>query len=508
MDIAKKMCSVSSKSIKYEDTVEQTVESEITLPEYFPDIVSVLRCTLKPNIVQTRFQSNKLTVEGTSLISIVYLCEERKLHCFEQRIPFVKTADIIKAENCYAVSDAETQFVNCRVSSQRKISIHASVSVCYKLFFNDKREILSDCEENSIQMKKDFGSAAVLRDCQLKSFVINETVEIGSAQESIGQILRSDAVALLDSVKMVSGKALIKGELKVKLTYLTDKECSIEKAESSMPISQIVELDSDEDSTEYITLSVGSIDVFAKTDSSGALRMFDISVCVNAEIDVYDEKEIECVIDSYSTEYELKQKKEIVPFIKISEKISDTFLLRGSIEYNEEKIKSILDINTKKITYSSNVVNNELVINGTLEVGTIILNDENEIISSDKEMNFEYITDVKTENTNCNMKFNLVVTSMNFIINDVSKLDIRAEIDINGIIFDGYEKEIITDISIDENEKKIKNNASLTIYFSDAGESVWNIAKRYNTTVKAISEENKLNDDLVKERKKLLIPCM
>ena len=54
MNISEKMCCIYAKDICCEDTVEQIVESEITLPEYFPDIVSVLRSTLRPNVSQNQ----------------------------------------------------------------------------------------------------------------------------------------------------------------------------------------------------------------------------------------------------------------------------------------------------------------------------------------------------------------------------------------------------------------------------------------------------------------------
>lgn len=507
MDIAKKMCSISSKQIRCEDTLEHTVESEITLPEYFPDIVSVLRSTLKPNVSQTKLQSGKLTVDGTALISVLYLCEDKKLHCFEQRIPFTKSVEISNSDNCYAVSEVQTQFVNCRVSSQRKLSIHSSISVKYKLLFKNSKQILTSCDEKTIQMRKNSDKVTVLRDSQIKSFVINETLELGSAQDSIGQIVRSDAVALLDSVKLVAGKALIKGELKVKITYLTEKECMIEFVESSMPISQIVEVDSADDSIEFTTLSVSSVDVFAKTDSSGALRMFDLSACINAEMDIYDDNEIDCINDIYSTEYELVPKSEKVMFSKISDRISDTYLCRGNVETGDKKIKSVLDINTRSMTYTANVSDSIICVNGIIGINAVLLEENDEVSCIEKEIEFEYKCNVKASSQRNTSKCNVVLSSMNYTISGENIIDIRAELDISGIVFESCEKEVLTDISPDENSKKIKTNASLTIYFSDENESIWNIAKRYNTTVKAILEENKLSEDIVREKTKLLIPC-
>ena len=166
-----------------------------------------------------------------------------------------------------------------------------------------------------------------------------------------------------------------------------------------------------------------------------------------------------------------------------------------------------MDINCRNITYSANIVNNELCVNGTLGISGILLKEDEEIISSDKEIDFEYKCKVKAKSINPYCRINVILNSMNYLISDESKLEVRAELGINGIIFETYDKEILTGISVDDSTVKSKNSASLTIYFSEAGESIWNIAKRYNTTVKAIIDENNLTDDTVKEKTKLLIPC-
>ena len=48
--------------------------------------------------------------------------------------------------------------------------------------------------------------------------------------------------------------------------------------------------------------------------------------------------------------------------------------------------------------------------------------------------------------------------------------------------------------------------SQLVIYFVQKGDTLWNIAKHYNTTVKSIKDANKLESDLIIPGQKLLIP--
>ena len=60
----------------------------------------------------------------------------------------------------------------------------------------------------------------------------------------------------------------------------------------------------------------------------------------------------------------------------------------------------------------------------------------------------------------------------------------------------------------DEDKKIQKDNCALTLYFAEKGESLWDIAKEYNTKQQSIFEENSLEKDILDSSKMLLIPTV
>ena len=65
----------------------------------------------------------------------------------------------------------------------------------------------------------------------------------------------------------------------------------------------------------------------------------------------------------------------------------------------------------------------------------------------------------------------------------------------------------ISAITADEScPKKRGEDCGLCIYYADQKESVWNIAKKYNSSVSGIREENGLEHDILPQRTMLLIP--
>ena len=498
---------ISMKRLAFEEAVEQQIESDITLPDYFPDIVRVIKCTLKANIVSVSSGGNRITADGNAIISVLYICESGKLHCFEQKIPVSKYVETPKAEECTCVASAKTQYVNCRVISQRRIDIRGSIGIDFKAYEKCDKMIVSSCENKNIQLRTKAANVSNLKDCVSRCFSMNETIEIGTSQGSIGQIVRCNAIAVLDSTKLVAGKILVKGELKVKVVFLTDGECVLEKIENSMPISQIIEAAATENCSDFVTLSVPSVEMHAKTDSSGALRLIDVSAVIRADVSVYENKEIQYTTDAYSTEYETDFQRESVELKNIFEKFSDTYLCKGSIEISGSAVKSIEDIFCNGLNYTVSLSGNEMLISGKANVSFLAVNSEDELQSFDRELDFQYKR-ATTPGEGFSASCNVTPTGIDYILSAENKLDIRIETEISGLIFDASKKQIISGISCDEAKKKKKRSAALTIYFAQQGEEIWEIARRYNTRVDLICTENNINSDCVEQNQKLYIPSV
>lgn len=498
---------ISMKRLAFEETAEQQIESDITLPDYFPDIVRVIKCTLKANIVSVSSGGNRITADGNAIISVLYICESGKLHCFEQKIPVSKYVETPKAEECTCFASAKTQYVNCRVISQRRIDIRGSIGIDFKAYEKCDKSIVSSCENKNIQLRTKTANVSNLKDCVSRCFSMNETIEIGASQGTIGQIVRCNAIAVLDSTKLVAGKILVKGELKVKVVFLTDGECVLEKIENSMPISQIIEAATTESCSDFVTLSVPSVEVHAKTDSSGALRLIDVSAIIRADVNVYENEEIQYTTDAYSTEYETDFQRESVELKSIFEKFSDTYLCKGSVEISGSAVKSIEDIFCNGLNYTVSLSGNEMLISGKANVSFLAVNSEDELQSFDRELDFQYKR-ATTLGERFSASCNVTPTGIDYILSAENKLDIRIETEISGLIFDASKKQIISDISCDEAKKKKKRSAALTIYFAQQGEEIWEIARRYNTRVDLICAENNINSDCVEQNQKLYIPSV
>lgn len=508
MDFTKQTNTLSRRKTLFEATAEQPVDCDITLPEYFPDAVRVLKCSLTPRITAVQGAADRVTAEGSALLRILYVSEENTVRCFEQNIAFTKYAEgDVPAGACVSAT-AKTEYVNCRVQSPRRLDIHGSICISFCAYHKADTVFLCAGTGGGVQMRKQSVLCTNLLGCTERLFRLGETLELGSAKPSIAQIVKCEATALLEDVKPVTGKALLKGELILRTLYIADDDTGgLQMMEHSLPISQIVEADGAEDGcTTDCALTVSSVEIAAKTDATGALRLLDASICICASLQFFGDMETSVVLDAYSTLYPLEQKKQSVELRQICDKFTDTTLCRGNLDVASIGLQEVLDVTCIGLTQKTAVSGGMLTIDGTVTVGILYMDRDRQWGYTERNFDYSYrrATAANGENLQCTP--HLTVCGIGFLLNGEATLEVRAELDISACIFAVQSQQITADITLDTENQKRQTQAALTIYFAQAGESVWDIACRYNTTAEAVLTQNALSGDSLTENRKLLIP--
>ena len=76
----------------YRGTLEQSVELEYQLPDYYPGIFKMLQFRLEPHVCSCRTSGDQIIIDGDSTMKLMYVDEENGLiRTINQNIPFSKT---------------------------------------------------------------------------------------------------------------------------------------------------------------------------------------------------------------------------------------------------------------------------------------------------------------------------------------------------------------------------------------------------------------------------------
>lgn len=508
MDFTKRTNTLSRRKTLLETKTQHPIDCDITLPEYFPDVVRVLHCALTPRITGVQTAADRVTAEGSAVLRVLYVSEQGALRCFEQNIPFTQQAEGSVPPQAFAAATAETEYVNCRLQSPRRFDIHGSLCVSFTVYQKLEEPLLCACSGGGVQMRTDESGCAALLGCTQKLFRLSETLELGGAKPSIAQIIRCEAAALAEEIKPVNGKVLLKGELVLRTIYIADNEsASVEQMEHSLPINQILEAEGAVDGCiSDCSLRVSAIEIAAKTDAGGALRLLDTAITLQAGIALYAEQALTTVSDAYSTAYAIETQMQTVEPVSLCDRFSETYLCRGTLDISSLQIGQIADVYCLSVTQNTEMDKSTLHISGTMEIGILYRDREENWSFAQRNFPYNYNRTVHTEAQPLRCKPHLTVCGTGYNYSGDDSLEIRAELQISGLVFTGETKQVIADLTIDPDRPLCRRHASLTVYFAQAGESVWDIARRYGTTVSAVASQNALTDDRLTENCKLLIP--
>ena len=76
-----------------ENQAEQSVDCDINLPDYCPNIQRILHCDINCLLGKTFCEAQRLSIEGEVIINVIYLSDKGVIRAVEQKQNFVKNFD-------------------------------------------------------------------------------------------------------------------------------------------------------------------------------------------------------------------------------------------------------------------------------------------------------------------------------------------------------------------------------------------------------------------------------
>jgi LysM repeat protein len=98
------------------------------------------------------------------------------------------------------------------------------------------------------------------------------------------------------------------------------------------------------------------------------------------------------------------------------------------------------------------------------------------------------------------------IDQLSVMMLDSEEIEVKATINLNTIVFDVITEPIITDVTVAPLDlEKLQAMPGIIGYVVKRDDTLWNIAKKYYTTVDNIMAVNELENDRIQEGDKLII---
>ena len=509
MELSINRQSVTINEIIFNGCAEQSIESDVLLADYCPDIARILKCSVQPKIESAQLNAGRIIIDGSAQVKVFYCTQENKVFCYRSSVPFQKNIELKHScEDGIVHVMPKTDYVNCRAVSSRRLEIKGALSLSVKALGSTAEEFVADSHEMGIQLKKTPYRVNQPMKTGSGVFIVQETLELGYGKPSAAEILDCRAEAQVSDFKPIANKVITKGELQLQLSYYCT-EGKLQFLEHSIPVSSICDIEKmSEDTSCSAVYQVVECSAEIQPSPDGESRRVSVECKIRCDIAAHKMQEYLAVTDCFSTLYESRADLKAVSLAALEKRIEQRHLYRETITL-PEKVTAVGDVWCTVEDIATEWKDEKMLSAVKMNICLLSFDESGspELYERTEDIGFE----IPTEAAAAGAMFmgNAYTVSASYGITSSDRLEIRCDLLLHGGIYTVQAYPMLKNIEVDaENPKHTRKRSPLTIYYADKGESVWNIARRYNTVPDSIMEENNLQQDIMTARRMLLIPTM
>ena len=483
-----------------------TVEGDVIIPDVKPDILNAINTNGTVCVYKKEIMDGKVRLDGSINLYIMYLPDNDSdcVRSINTSLDFTHIMDIEEArENMTFEDDILIKSIECRVLNGRKVNIKANMSISVKLYSNESIEIISEIENNPDMqlLNNTFEVNSMLGRGTTKVYA-KENISIDNIDE-VAEIMKMNLNISNKDIKISYNKVLAKADLNVKIMYLTEDN-RINVAKSQIPIMGFVDIPNV--SEENICDTRYSIKNVVLKPNNNETHGIYIEAQIELTCSAYEKKEMNIIQDLYSPEKEVKFKQREINAMTGKENIKDLVQINEQVQIPEIIGHRLYDVEVNPMITSENILNDKIVYDGNVELKFMFESETTAMIDIKTiELPFNLSTDVKKIDKQSNLSTNISASTQDFIIGQNGNIDCRVNLEFEISVSKSRTVNIIEDLNIEEST--IEKNYSMVIYFVKQGDTLWEIAKKFRSTVEDITEVNGIEDaNKIKIGQQLFIP--
>ena len=480
-------------------------EGDMIVPDSKPDILNTICTSGVVSIYKKEAQDEKIRLDGAINTYIMYLPDgtDDTVRGLNTSIDFSENINVQDCkEGMNVVANVNVKSIEARVINGRKIGIKATVEVNLKVYLNEEVEIINDIQnENDVQILK--------QDLRVNSLIGQGTTKINAkdnikidAMDNLAEILKVQICLEDRDIKVSYNKVLTKSEASIKIMYLTEDN-RINMASYKIPIVGFIDI-SNVSEENLCDVNYEIKNIIIKPNSQEEHSVY-VEIEVEVMCYVYEEKQINLIQDMYSPTQKLNIEKKQILTMNDKNNVTNIKQIREKINLKDIDDLSLVDVDVIPAILNESKINTKILYEAELNLKFIFQNSRTQIITKEAKIPFDYTIDNLEGGESLNTNSNIEIKSKDFIIQDDG--DINCNIDAQTEISMYRIANINMIDNIEEGGEREEQDYSIVIYIVKKGDTLWEIAKEFGSTVDGIARVNGIeNRDLIIPGQKLYIP--
>lgn len=497
--------SIKVNQVVGRETSVIVVENDIIVPDVKPDIARILVLDGEPSVSSTEVLQDKVIVSGNIRYKILYVSDESSIGAksINTTVSFTGSLDLQDARGgMKARAKCDVEHIDFEILNGRKLNIKTVLAISGKVTQEETFAVTTDIRGiEGIQTLTDSREiTGFTGDCE-EVVSVREALQVPGGKGAIMDILRTDVKLGSREFKILESKIVVKGELNVSTIYISDDEASsIQQMEHEIPFIQTLSLeDVSENAKCDVEFRVKDYQFEVEEDADGELRILNGNVLVEVYAQVSDTRSLDVLEDAYSPADKVTLEKSPYTVEKLIGEARVQTTIKDSIfvEEGNPEIAQIFNVISKPIISDYRIIDERIQIEGGLNVKVIYLgNGEEQVIyCSEQDIPIRSSIEIKGAKPEMSCEVDLEVDHLNYSMMSSGEIELRTVLGVSAKVMDEESIDVITkaaDEPIDD--VRAINAPSITLYYTKSGDTLWDIAKRYYTTISDIKSRNEFNE--------------
>ena len=481
------------------------VEGDMIVPDSKPDILNTICTSGVVCVYKKEVLNEKIKIDGNINTYIMYLADdsENKVRGITTNLDF---SEVIQVQNCQegmnCKLDVKLKSIESRIINGRKVGIKATLEVIVNIYSNEEVEIINNLQNaEGIQMLNEELNVNSLVGSGETKIYAKDTINTDTA-DNLAEILKANVCICDKDIKISYNKILTKAEAEIKIMYLTEDN-RINCVTARIPVVGFIDIPNvTEENICDIQYEIKNIVI--KPNSSEEHSIY-VEIEVGVSANVYEDKKINLIQDIYSPCENLEFNKKKVTTITGKKSCREPIQIREKVMLEDINNKRIIDVDINPVIENENKLNSRIIYQGQLEIRFILGNDNLDIETKEVEIPFEFTMENIELGESLNTDTDIEVTNTDFVVQDGGMVSSNIDMLMNFNSYQDTNLNIMDEIQINGNKEE--EDYSIVMYIVKKGDTLWDIAKKFGSTIDDIARANGIEDkNKINTGEKLYIP--
>lgn len=505
---------MSTNITKTYKVLQITLEEDLNVPDTKQDVDKIIETKGEIFVQEVEPMVDKVQVNGELYFRVLYAAPGGRLSSFSHHFPF---EELIYMDGILPSDSVKVQGVlddlNVTVINSRKLEIRSLIGLTV-------RAMDAEYIEGAVDIEDADGIQTLHKPCSITGLVVNkkdmmrlkEEVTIPANKPNVADVLWDSVTLKNQEIRLLDEKISLKGELLLFVLYQGEEEgMPFQNLEWELPFETEIECrDCQDHMIGNINVAIGSTQIDIKPDADGEERILALDASLDLDIRIYEEKEMNFMQDAYAPTQNITMETAKFPYesliIKNNSKTKVNQRIR--MKENQGKLLQICHVEGEIKIDDMECTEDGIQVDGVIAVDLIYVSgdDRYPINCLSTMIPFSHLVEAKGVKEDDHYEIMGNVEAISAIMLDANEIEVRANLLLDVIAFAAKEGNAVIGIDIQPFEEELfEELPGIVGYVVQQDDSLWDIAKRFYTTVDQIRLVNEIEEEEAAPGTRLII---